>query len=755
MTPKKLVLKHMFQHTFREIVFTRGMNSLVGPNGSGKSNILHALCFALTGESPLPGKRTDMVQNGYERGEIVLEFEHLATPGVVKVALRRNYTCIWDEQRAKIDQAKMLVARAADDASVEITQEVLKLTEFVPREHVQFTMTWGDQTCRNVSEYQEWLQTYLGVPPKVLVSSYFPCQGDIDSMIADDGEHRRRVLYEKANVGLCSFIWQTLGKHINAMPDTSLLDTQAEQIRQDLAHAEQRYASVQQLLDEHPVPSVSLESLLKTQHELQTYVADMSQKTSLLKNLETLQASIDRLTTEQETLCKQGKELRSMVDALQESYEHATTLLSQYAVYQKHEQRRQELQHKIDALRASAAEDPSIPDPPSDEDVQSLITRIHACEQEIQRLSKFLSTFESGICPTCGSRVSDPDKLHAMRCDLQAKQLELKQLIPERHRKEQLRREWQAKHKQIEAARASRDALLCKYEGELAGLAVLASESFTSERIEQAHNVVKQYTAVDTELQECRAAYANVTSQLQSALASQRVLEQQLSLLNTKCVHVSQSLSYDEAVQQLRDVSQTIDTLRATLDRRRALETECAILESRVADLRQRYADIEKQLRMAQRLRSLKQILQETRELFHEDALPAQVAAWYAHQLMTHAADYLKTFDVSFTIAMTSDFRCVALFPGKVIPVSRLSGGEKNILNICIRLAMTDLFPTDLKLLILDEVEVHLDATNASRLPMLLERVKAVGRSRDLVVIFVSHHPSLRDVSDHIVSLAA
>jgi hypothetical protein len=44
--------------------------------------------------------------NGFEKGEIVLEFEHNGKPGVIKVSLKRNYPRGWEEQSMLIEAAK-------------------------------------------------------------------------------------------------------------------------------------------------------------------------------------------------------------------------------------------------------------------------------------------------------------------------------------------------------------------------------------------------------------------------------------------------------------------------------------------------------------------------------------------------------------------------------------------------------------------------------------------------------------------------
>jgi DNA repair exonuclease SbcCD ATPase subunit len=148
-------------------------------------------------------------------------------------------------------------------------------------------------------------------------------------------------------------------------------------------------------------------------------------------------------------------------------------------------------------------------------------------------------------------------------------------------------------------------------------------------------------------------------------------------------------------------------------------------------------------------LEKWKAMLSEAKDLFHKNAVPSEVVAWYASELIQHTLSYLKVFDINFSVVVTSDLLLMAVFPDKCMPVSALSGGEKNMLNICMRLAMADLFPGDLQLLVLDEVEVHLDQTNVGKLPVLLDKIKGLSRNRGIVVLFVSHSPFLKDTADH------
>jgi DNA repair exonuclease SbcCD ATPase subunit len=205
----------------------------------------------------------------------------------------------------------------------------------------------------------------------------------------------------------------------------------------------------------------------------------------------------------------------------------------------------------------------------------------------------------------------------------------------------------------------------------------------------------------------------------------------------------------------LKDAHARLLARQAAEQELRDLETEAEVKSRYLCDVR---SDLERArvlTRQNEPLARWRTILEQVRDLVHRDALPAEVVAWYADQLVRHTMTYLKMFDAEFELFVARDLTLMGMFANKTMPVSRLSGGQKNMLNISMRLAMIDMFPSELRLLILDEVEVHLDQRNVAKLPVVLERVKGLARGRELVVLFVSHHPSLSGVADHVIHIQA
>jgi DNA repair exonuclease SbcCD ATPase subunit len=266
----------------------------------------------------------------------------------------------------------------------------------------------------------------------------------------------------------------------------------------------------------------------------------------------------------------------------------------------------------------------------------------------------------------------------------------------------------------------------------------------TPVEVEQAQNYVTETAKLENDLRVTREAYDAGVRLLERHKATVDALTKQAAELNAVLQGAPDKGAYDAAMTALAKA-------QAAQQQYNDLKVQLGIAEGRLEDAKSQLKDSAAALARVVPQRTWKALVEQARELLHRDALPSEVVAWYATSLVAHTMNYLKLFEVSFSVIVTPDLGLMAIFPDKAMPVAKLSGGEKNMLNISMRLAMADLFPSDLRVLVLDEVEVHLDQTNVAKLPVLLEKVKCLARNRGLVVLFVSHHPSLRDIADNVV----
>lgn len=309
---------------------------------------------------------------------------------------------------------------------------------------------------------------------------------------------------------------------------------------------------------------------------------------------------------------------------------------------------------------------------------------------------------------------------------------------------EQLVKQLQAAKATWEAGIAGLRAKIAQCESTLAALPPVEAVEGPAE-LELLQQRIARVQELEKQLQDTRETYGRLTGLIEKKTG---ILEEKQKMVEALCprggVISPTEKDYQEATKALQEAQQNAQVYNDA-------QVSLGIAQGRLEDASLRLKEAQTENDRVGPLRILKGRLDRARNLFHRDALPAEVVAWYAQELVAHTETYLKMFEVNFQIIVTPELNLMAVFPDKAQPAVMLSGGEKNMLNISMRLAMADLFPSDLRVLVLDEVEVHLDPVNVAKLPILLEKVKGLARSRGLVVLFVSHHPCLRDVADHVI----
>lgn len=341
MIPKQIRLLHFRQHAEKEVVFKEGMNSIAGPNGSGKSNFLQALCLCLGLDINSPGKKTDAIQDGHEKAEITLDFEHRDLQGTIRVVLKRNYPRNWEEQSLMIEAAKLKVLEQQKDPSVRVEESEYKLATFNPKETTSASMTWGEVKCRNVTEISDWMRREVGVDPKLVVSNFFPRQGDIDGAISADKAERQKVFSEKAGTALCSTVWDLLGAEIRALPDLVGAEERLAQARAAEAVAT---AQFNKATTEFTQASGLERDISKFHGIVAGYVKaseDRQRAGILLQEISGIQGELMKHIEDETSTKAQGVKLREEFDAIKDQREIGLQKLARaQAVAQREQQRR-------------------------------------------------------------------------------------------------------------------------------------------------------------------------------------------------------------------------------------------------------------------------------------------------------------------------------------------------------------------------------------------------------------------------------
>ncbi|NLD46023.1 MAG: hypothetical protein GX660_02325, partial [Clostridiaceae bacterium] len=146
--------------------------------------------------------------------------------------------------------------------------------------------------------------------------------------------------------------------------------------------------------------------------------------------------------------------------------------------------------------------------------------------------------------------------------------------------------------------------------------------------------------------------------------------------------------------------------------------------------------------------------LDSLRDIFHYDNLPKQIAFAYLDKIQSRVNEVLTLFNAPFRAMPDENMGFICKFAdGSLFTDKRLSGGQKVVLGLAVRMAVNALFVGHLGMMILDEPSEGLDEHNLGCLPYALEKLADICKSNDMQVLFVTHMDRLSYLFDNIVNI--
>lgn len=142
------------------------------------------------------------------------------------------------------------------------------------------------------------------------------------------------------------------------------------------------------------------------------------------------------------------------------------------------------------------------------------------------------------------------------------------------------------------------------------------------------------------------------------------------------------------------------------------------------------------------------------REAFHRNNVPRQVLARKVQKLGSAVIDFLSNFAVPFVPSFTDDMDIICSFnDGKVMPVSRLSPGQKVALALSYRLAQHKGIAPKVDFICLDEPADGLDKNNRQRLNLMLPTLRTISHQNNIQFILITHDEIPEGIVDNVIRL--
>jgi exonuclease SbcC len=778
-------LTNFRQHADTRIAFDLGLTGIIGPNGAGKSTVLEAIAWALYGQSAVRGTR-DSIRNvrAGPRAPVRVELDFDLSG--------HRYRVIRGLSNAELylDGGSEPIATTITDVSELLTRrlgmtrseffhtyftgqkELSVMAAMAPTERAQFlSRVLGYDRIRAAQGLARERRKLIGAEITG-VKGMMPDPQQVESMLQESatrrGEaERRRVLttaaHAKAEATLAILApkWEAAQRAREALQQLVAelrlarqaadgLARESERLERELAAIAEARTELEtiasqlmplnEVMDEYRI----LDALAREEGRRKTLAESLRQVTEELAGLRTRQAALAAQANSQEDVAAQLKQRTAALEA-------ATTFLE--ARRTEWVRDKQEAMTRRDALRLQY------------QDVKAHRDRI-------------VDLGEDGVCPTCQRLLGEhfrgvhdglEEQLETITVDgryfttrleqLEKMEVEFKEL--EDQRKVMVQQVSELERAMTRAQAASQELGLVSRELSLK---------------EQRHDqIAMELRSIPSGFDERR--YAELERELD-----------RLSPLNEQATRLSARVDREPVLQaEYQDVSRRLADARATVDGLTARHEETQVSEDDIRRQRQEYEEAVAALRRTElerqaaildegraaeavsnavrarqeldRARDLQARLESDRRVHEEldrgySDLRNDLNLQLRPELSDLAADFLDVLtDGRYAeLEIDDDYNVIMLEAG--IPKPVISGGEEDLLNLVLRLAISQMIADrsgqTFALLILDEIFGSLDVDRRLRVVGLLRRLL----SRFEQIIVLTHIEDTRDDMDHKINIA-
>lgn len=703
---RRVELKNFCQFDHLVFEFHRGMTCICGANGTGKSNLLNAILGALTGSFRTDGVLADNIRQKAEPDAESYVFLDVEQNGV-DFRLERWLRPV----RWILSSGGSVIARK----SSQVSSEVFRI---------------------------------FGVDEHVLSEHVFVPQWQIFSFLDDSDAARTASMNRLFGLGEVQNIWRYLGEVKLAqsapLPDVAeirqAIVVRLERIREvdeklsSLAEVDVSWTAVRDPLWSKIVAAERCEQL---QQQLTKIRAE---KDDLESRLFVLRASF-------ESTSERSRELEAAFAACDREKEEADRDLAQWQWIEVYRRRKDELEKRVAAYERSLNElvAPEKPESYIAENDAGFWDKVSALRAEKKHAKNFISTFSGGtcVCPTCGTRMDNLEDLFAVYQErLQAVESELTELDLK----------WSSSRRFDQESRAYEGASLklkAEYESILRETQNLVDAPKTPYRsVEEAQSVVERWRSLQSQVIETFQNLNYLAAQIGAMEKSLR--DKQAAIAAMEKDIASLRVSDDEVALARQELQQREQSVREKV----SLLKERQLLVDELDREQEQLARAEAEIRRHRAGVYLSGFLHKLRKVFHPEELPRRVADVYAPQLERRVNQLLADFDAPFRVSVGACWSWTARFPdGTQQPASRLSGGQKVVLALALRVVLNSMFASELGLICLDEPTVGLDDDNVRCLQTAMERLRDASEKKELQVVMVTHERSLDHLFDRVIYL--
>jgi len=705
----KLEVRNWVHHRFRVCEFTRGLVAILGENGSGKSSLFGAIRWALTGENPNFGVKTDNISQYAKEGEpayVSLEFEH---NGHIAVVTRH----------------------------------------LLPEKEQSMLTVDGTEAGRGDKAVTAGVEKLLGVDAKFISRFIIVGQTDIFSFIDDNQTDTDKFFQRLFNTAKADKCQDVIGKNLSRVTVPEIIKTPTQLLADKQAVEDAAAALVKQFdglptfddfLRAQRVDQATINEWQKREKAAQELIKLAQQEKEYAKQLATVESESKQHVTDFEALV-------SVTSGHEAAHAAARSALGHWQSYKSVAKAKGELQASREALAAKRLNNP---EPPvvSAAVIPDTLGRLANLKKQLKEMRSFVEVFVvmgNARCPTCHTPTADlADHLKkTQEVDIPAVTdlvTAAEQSLKEHQARDAAYKAWEKLDRELTA----REHQLTEAEAKLVAVPPPpASEDDLQQTVTEYEDFQRVKAEIEPLVRQATEKQAKLTGLLAGLQERKEQLHAEIADITVTAADAHLSATRLNKLTEQYAARQELERQKNQLD------FDCTRLQEQIELAQQ-------QERQAAKLREWSAVAEQAREALKN--APRLVAQRNLQKLETSINELLQIFAVNFLVRVPTDGAptfVAEFFDGRRQVAQRLSIGQKTVLALAFRVAVNAMFAEEIGLLALDEPTASLDAARIHALAPVLERLRDLSTAKGLQCLLVTHASNLSHLFESVIELEA
>ncbi len=721
---KTVELKNWKSHKDTELGFEKGVNGLIGSMGSGKSSVLEGVVFALFGTTPKHNSREvtldDLIRRSPEKADkatVKIEFE----------LYNKNYSVLREIERDK-GTTKSVLKKEGDvvesPSTREVTEQVEKLlgldfnaftrAVYAEQNHLDLflNMRPGDRKERvdelldikrfeearkNVVKVKNTLEKEKKQEEKAVQQLDDELDEEVKEELEKDIQETSQSIEETSKI--ISELENKLEKKRKSLEKLKKRDKQSKKLDKRITRLETKEESLEERINEFNI-SKDFENPKKRIEELSKTKESLEEKREKLK----------QLRKEEEFVSRTIEELRKEVEILQDEAEK----------FEKVEELEKKIEEREKRLKS----------------IEKKVNRFYAERKELEKSLKTVKSSEED-CPVCGKELTEEHRRELT----ESKDKRIKEV---RQKEKELKEELDKRKQRLEKLDKRREDLL---EYKSSSKKLEKKETKLEEVEEKKEDLEEEIGELSSSFSEKDLENIENRIELLQKVKEKRRLEKKLESIKQKQRDVAEKLKDLEfSEEELEETREDYSELKKKYSvEKKGLQSKKDLLDEkkkRLKSMEKQFSKKKKLEETVQRLESLLEFLNSysnglektqvsVRELFVDELNSLMDSIW------SQVYPYDDYYGIRLNVEEAYRLQVLSSDNEWVNAEAEISGGERHLSALVMRLALTFTLSPSFQILMLDEPTHNMDSDTVESL------AETLSKNTDLVdQMFVVTHDS-------------